>query len=599
MFFIVNDEIPLRFTGSHVTLGIDANGDFALNPARKACEVWRNALKDWMISPIDEIPVSINRVELKQAQKVLPSDTIRIGKHRVELRFLDQDKIVTKAVQEKQFKLEADLHCTVMDLVGHSTTGLSQQEYQQRIESAIDKALGETTIEPEIEEYLSAQALRELLLDDIHGYARRPNQGSQKSRQKFAPLINSLRKLVRVNPNETEVQKAERVDILLPWALQRRKVIVESEQRRVLAIDLIREELLDIIFGLGPLRDLMVASDVNDIMVLPSGKIYIERNGQIQDSGRRMASPVISVDICQRIVGGVGRRLDQTSPMVDARMSDGSRLNAVIGPVSLNGPTLTIRRFPSKRLTADDLIAKGAFTRSIADFLRACVIARKNIIVSGGTGSGKTTLLNIMASSIPQGERVVTVEDTAELQLPHEHVVTMQSRPPNLEGKGAIPIRELVRNTLRMRPDRIVVGECRGGETLDMLQAMNTGHDGSLTTIHANDPQEALLRLEVMALEAESIDLPSRAIREIIASAVDLIVQVARLPGGARRLTSICEVVGFDEVDGAVIIEEIFKLPQSGRRTRRAASEMAFTGYIPTFIEELLQINGLTMESIF
>ncbi|MBO0860921.1 MAG: CpaF family protein [Chloracidobacterium sp.] len=417
--------------------------------------------------------------------------------------------------------------------------------------------------------------------------------------QRFAPLLEGLRKLVRVNPNETEVQKAERVDILLPWALQRRKVRLDSEQRRALAIELIREELLDIIFGLGPLRDLMVASDVNDIMVLPSGKIYIERNGQIQDSGRRMASPVISGDICQRIVGGVGRRLDQTSPMVDARMPDGSRLNAVISPVSLNGPALTIRRFPNRRLTVEDLIARGAFTRSNADFLRACVIARKNIIVSGGTGSGKTTLLNVLASSIPPGERIVTVEDTAELQLPHEHVVTMQSRPPNLEGKGAIPIRELVRNTLRMRPDRIVVGECRGGETLDMLQAMNTGHDGSLTTIHANDPQEALLRLEVMALEAEGIDLPSRAIREIIASAVDLIIQVARGPGGARRLTSICEVVEFDEVAGSVIIEEIFNLPRCGRKAHTTIGGMAFTGYIPTFIQELLQVDGLTVESIF
>ncbi|MCI0664865.1 MAG: Flp pilus assembly complex ATPase component TadA, partial [Acidobacteria bacterium] len=471
MFFIVDDEIPLRFTGSQVALGLDANSDFALNPVQPACEVWRNALKEWMISPSGEIPVSINHLELTEAQKVLPSDTIRVDKHRIELRFQDQDKIITRAIQEKQFKLEADLHYTVMDMVGHSTTGLSPQEYQQRIESAIDRALGETTIEPEIEEYLAAQAMRELLLDDIHGYARRPNQSSQKSHQRFAPLINSLRKLVRVNPNESEVQKAERVDVLLPWVLQRRKVIVEPEQRRGLATELIREELLDIIFGLGPLRDLMVASDVNDIMVLPSGKIYIERNGQIQDSGRRMASPVISVDICQRIVGGVGRRLDQTSPMVDARMPDGSRLNAVISPVSINGPALTIRRFPNSRLTADDLIARGAFTRSIADFLRACVITRKNIIVSGGTGSGKTTLLNILASSIPPGERIVTVEDTAELQLPHEHVVTMQSRPPNLEGKGAIPMRELVRNTLRMRPDRIVVGECRGGETLDMLQA--------------------------------------------------------------------------------------------------------------------------------
>ncbi|HKX28670.1 MAG TPA: ATPase, T2SS/T4P/T4SS family [Blastocatellia bacterium] len=600
MFFIVDDEIPLRFTGSGVALGLTPDGDFALNPERPVCEVSRNALKEWMVAPTGEGSVSINHSELTRAHKLLPSDLIGIGSHRIEVRYQDHDRIIARAIQERQFKLEADLHHTVMDLVGHSAAGLSPQEYRSRIESAIDKALAETAIEPEIEEYLAIQALRELLLDTIHGYERRPDgHPSRKDQPDLGRLIEGLKQIVRVNPNETAVQKAERVDLLLPWALRRRKVKVDPSQRRALALGLIREQLLDLVFGLGPLRDLMVAGDVNDILVLPSGKIYIERGGRIQDSGRRMASPVISNEICQRIVGGVGRRLDQSSPMVDARMPDGSRLNAVISPVSINGPALTIRRFPSKRLTIDDLIEKGALTRPIADFLRACVIARKNIVVSGGTGSGKTTLLNILASSIPAGERVVTVEDTAELQLPHEHVVTMQSRPPNLEGKGAIPIRELVRNTLRMRPDRIVVGECRGGETLDMLQAMNTGHDGSLTTIHANEPPEAMLRLEVMALEAEGIDLPSRAIREIIASAVDVVVQVARLAGGARRLTSISEVVGFDGTDGAIIVEEIFKLPPDAGKRHPAGGALAFTGYVPGFIDELLQVNGLTVESIF
>jgi pilus assembly protein CpaF len=362
---------------------------------------------------------------------------------------------------------------------------------------------------------------------------------------------------------------------------------------------LVREQLLDVIFGLGPLEDLMTASDANDIMVLPSGHIFIERKGQMHDTGRRMLSPEVSRNIVERIVAREGRRIDQTSPMVDARMSDGSRLNAIVEPVAVSGPTLTIRKFSTKRLSINDLVEKGSLTQSAAVFLRACVLARKNVVLAGGTGSGKTTLLNALASFIPASERIVTVEDTAEIQLSQTHVVTLQARPPNLEGKHGIPIRQLVRNTLRMRPDRIIVGECRGGETLDMLQAMNTGHDGSLTTIHANSPSDAIRRLEVMSMEAEGIDLPSRVLREQISSAVDVLIQVSRFANGNRRVASICEVVGLDEDDDSVIVEEIYQIRRHKKKGRLPETKLAFTGYVPTFVDDLLRTGIATIETLF
>jgi pilus assembly protein CpaF len=285
--------------------------------------------------------------------------------------------------------------------------------------------------------------------------------------------------------------------------------------------------------------------------------------------------------------------------MVDARMNDGSRLNAIVEPVAVSGPTLTIRKFSSKKLKINDLVEKGALTLTAATFLRAAVLARKNIVLAGGTGSGKTTLLNALASFIPATERIVTVEDTAEIQLAQTHVVTLQARPPNLEGQHGIPIRQLVRNTLRMRPDRIIVGECRGGETLDMLQAMNTGHDGSLTTIHANSPEDAIRRLEVMAMEAEGINLPSRVLREQIASAVDVLIHIARFPNGTRRVSSICEVVGLDEETGNVIVEEVYMIRRHKKKGRLPETKLAFTGYVPTFIDDLLRTGIGTIDKLF
>ncbi|MGZ5971289.1 MAG: CpaF family protein, partial [Polyangiales bacterium] len=295
--------------------------------------------------------------------------------------------------------------------------------------------------------------------------------------------------------------------------------------------------------------------------------------------------------IIDRIIAPIGRRVDESSPMVDARLTDGSRVNAIIPPLSLVGPVVTIRKFAASPFTVDDLVRFGTATPDMFDFLKACVEARLNIFVSGGTGSGKTTTLNVLSSFIPNDERIVTIEDAAELQLRQEHVVTLESRPPNIEGKGAIPIRELVRNALRMRPDRIVVGECRGGEALDMLQAMNTGHDGSLTTTHANSPREAVGRLETLVLMG-GLDLPSRAIREQIASSINLIVQQTRLSDGSRKVTSIAEVIGLDD-DGEVELRPIFEFVRTGTdKGGKVLGEFRATGYLPSFLDTFI-VMGL------
>lgn len=307
----------------------------------------------------------------------------------------------------------------------------------------------------------------------------------------------------------------------------------------------IRAEVIAEALGLGPLESLLSDGSITEIMVNGHANVYIERRGRVERTAKRFVDDRQVRLVIERIIAPLGRRLDESSPMVDARLPDGSRVNAIIEPLAIDGPTLTIRRFGTKRFGIDDLIAVNAITPPVVDFLRACVEARLNVLVSGGTGSGKTTLLNALSSFIPKSERIVTIEDAAELKLDQPHVVRLESRPANLEGKGAIPIRELVRNSLRMRPDRIVVGECRGGEALDMLQAMNTGHDGSLTTIHANTARDAVARVETMVLMA-GFDLPVRAIREHVSSAVDLIVQVARLRDGSRRVTNVSEVVGME-----------------------------------------------------
>lgn len=344
------------------------------------------------------------------------------------------------------------------------------------------------------------------------------------------------------------------------------------------------EAIVAEILGFGPLEILLRDDSVTEIMVNGPKNIFIEQKGLITRANVSFENDEHVLRILDRIVAPLGRRVDETSPLVDARLPDGSRVNAVIRPVALCGPTITIRKFSKKPLTVDDLIRFGSMTKEIADFLRACIIGRLNIVVSGGTGSGKTTLLNVLSSFIPNNERIVTVENAAELQLRQEHVVTLESRPPNIEGKGQITIQDLVVNCLRMRPDRIVVGECRSGEALDMLQAMNTGHDGSLTTAHANSPRDTISRLEVMCLMA-GMDLPVRAIREQIASAVDLICQQNRLRDGSRKIEKITEVQG---MEGEVItMSDIFEFEQTGIENQKIIGRIRPTGLRPRFIDRI------------
>ncbi|MFO8074378.1 MAG: ATPase, T2SS/T4P/T4SS family [Polyangia bacterium] len=349
-------------------------------------------------------------------------------------------------------------------------------------------------------------------------------------------------------------------------------------------------ELADEALGLGPLERLMADDAVSEIMVVDPRTVYVERGGQLQRSELSFTSAESVRTVIERIITPLGRRVDESSPMVDARLPDGSRVNVVIPPLALRGPAITIRKFSRDPLGIEDLIRFGSLDRTVAGFLERAVAARRNVVISGGTGSGKTTLLNVLAGAIDPSERIVTIEDAAELQLPQPHVVRLESRPANAEGSGAVGIRDLVRNALRMRPDRIVVGECRGGEALDMLQAMNTGHDGSLTTTHANSPHEAISRLETLGLMA-GLELPSRAIREQIAAAVDLVVQQTRFPDGARRITSIAEVVGMEE-DGSVRLAEIFRYAPGREGDRSRQGEFMATGRLPSFAADISVVGG-------
>ena len=355
----------------------------------------------------------------------------------------------------------------------------------------------------------------------------------------------------------------------------------------------LEREVFDEALRLGPLEDLIADETVTEIMVNGPHQVYVERHGRLELTDLQFTDADSVLAIIERIVSPIGRRIDESQPYVDARLADGSRVNAIIPPLALSGPTITIRKFSKRALTVDDFIRFGTWTHNAAEFMKACVVMRKNIIVAGGTGSGKTTLLNLLSGFIPETERIVTVEDAAELKLVQPHVVRLEARPANIEGRGAITIRDLVRNCLRMRPDRIIVGECRGGEALDMLQAMNTGHDGSLTTVHANSPRDVISRLETMVLMS-GMELPSRAIREQIASAVDIIIHESRLSDGSRKVVAISEVTGLEGQQ--IVMQDIFTFRQTGMDDHgHVIGVFGPTGAVPTFFEQL-RSRGLRLD---
>jgi pilus assembly protein CpaF len=371
------------------------------------------------------------------------------------------------------------------------------------------------------------------------------------------------------------------------------EVIKSGKLPRSVDPERIKKEVFDEALRLGPLEDLLDDPTVSEIMVNGPHQVYVERGGRLQLTDLQFSDDASVQAIIERIVAPLGRRIDESQPYVDARLKDGSRVNAIIPPLSLSGPTVTIRKFSKKKLTVEDFIRFGTWNADAATFMEVCVKLRKNVIVAGGTGSGKTTLLNLLSSFIPETERIVTVEDAAELKLAQPHVVRLEARPPNVEGKGAVSIRDLVKNCLRMRPDRIIVGECRGGEALDMLQAMNTGHDGSLTTVHANSPRDVVSRLETMVLMS-GMELPSRAIREQIASAVDIIIHESRLADGSRKVTAITEVTGMEGQN--IVMQDIFAFRQTGvDENGRITGEFKPTGAMPTFFDTL-KSRGLNLD---
>lgn len=373
-----------------------------------------------------------------------------------------------------------------------------------------------------------------------------------------------------------------RVMEMLEWALDQEESVPLARADRVALL----QEIADDVLGYGPIDPFLSDPDITEVMVNGPHQVWVERAGRLSLSDTRFVDATHLERIIEKIVGQVGRRIDESTPMVDARLPDGSRVNAVIHPLAIGGPFLTIRKFSADPFTADQLVEMGAMSDQVSGFLRRCVYGRLNIIVSGGTGSGKTTLLNVLSSFIPDTDRIITVEDAAELRLNQMHVLSMEGRPPNIEGKGRVTIRDLVRNTLRMRPDRIVVGEVRGGEALDMLQAMNTGHDGSLTTVHSNTPRDTLARIETMVLMA-GMELPVRAIREQVSSAVDLIVHLNRMRDGSRKITQLTEVVG---MEGDVITTQdlfMFDYAMGMDADGRLKGRLKATGIRPSFSERL------------
>jgi pilus assembly protein CpaF len=380
-----------------------------------------------------------------------------------------------------------------------------------------------------------------------------------------------------VDPRSPEVRNT--IEELFTTILAEESIVLGRAERQRLFEAIVAE-----ILGFGPLEPLLLDDTITEIMVNGPKNVYIERAGNLLRSNVTFEDEDHVLRVLDRIVAPLGRRIDESSPTVDARLPDGSRVNAVIRPIALCGPTVTIRKFSKRPFTVEDLIRFGTMTPEIAEFLRACVIAKLNMVVSGGTGSGKTTLLNVLSGFIPNDERIITIENAAELQLRQEHVVSLESRPPNIEGRGEISIRDLVVNSLRMRPDRIVVGECRAGEALDMLQAMNTGHEGSLTTCHSNSPRDTLSRLEVMCLMA-GMELPVRAIREQVASAIDLIVHQERLRDGTRKIVRITEVQG---MEGDIItMSDIFEFEQTGIEAGKVIGRIRPTGLRPKFIDKI------------
>jgi pilus assembly protein CpaF len=590
----------LTFEKNEVTIGRLSGNDIVLAKGNVSKYHSRIVIKDGKFIIVDMKSTNgtyVNGKKIAAPQVIRPTDKIYIGDYilNVEAKGASPTRTAQQAAADEDGANGAN---------GEQYASAASEGGEQYEESYEEDA-------PQEENYEDAPAEEEAEAEaePSRSETRAPEEGKSRMPASMAKAL--ARKQKKVDPRVERYARLQKdihdrlieyldlrrldMDRLGDEELWRRTekaikdILDQMEADSELPEDIDREELLtDVLneaLGLGPLEAFLANEEISEIMVNHANQIYIERKGKLYLSEKIFSSNQAVLGVIERIVAPIGRRIDESSPLVDARLKDGSRVNAIIPPLALKGPCITIRKFKRDALRIEDLIRYRTVTPMMAEFLEMCVKAKKNIVISGGTGSGKTTTLNIISSFIPDDERIITVEDAAELQLPQEHWIQLESRPPNLEGKGQIAIRDLVKNCLRMRPDRIVVGECRSGETLDMLQAMNTGHDGSLTTLHANTPRDALARMETMVLMA-GMELPVKAIREQIASAVNLIVQQTRFSDGTRKVSYITEVAGM-EVD-IVTLQDIFYYKQEGfTEDGKVRGRYVATGFVPKFYDEL------------
>lgn len=527
----------------------------------------------------------VNGKRIAERTRIVPGDDVKLG--RCMLEFIDETDVSKQSPSMQQVSMQPHVTQAASAPQPVHPMPVSTIELPKASRSSAVEKTGEEELLAEFKETMvlyepETMALIHSIHAEIVDRINRDSKGANK-----------------VSPEEMH----DKAEVMLDLVLKERRHEIPSH----VAFSLFRQALLDEIIDLGPIAPLVRSNRITEIMVNGPNTVFVEMKGKdsksyIIDSGIHFYDERHLLSIIQRIVEHVGRRVDDASPMVDARLADGSRVNAIIPPLVLQGAALTIRKFSDKKLTTDDLIKFGSMTKEMALFLEEAVKSRQNILVSGGTGSGKTTLLNVLSQFIPHRERVITVEDSAELKLDHPNLLNLEARPANAEGKGRITIRDLVINTLRMRPDRIIVGECRGAEALDMLQAMNTGHDGSMTTAHANEPRDALSRLENMVMMA-GFELPSKAIREQISSALNLIVQQTRLVDGSRKIVQISEVTGRE--GDVILMQDIFKFVQTGIRQdedgkTHVEGYHTATGNIPEFIEKLRSSGNLDLDmSVF
>ncbi len=610
----------VEVTGDRVRIGRHPSNDVVLDSpyiANEAVVLYQRG-DGWEL-----VALGINGVTLDD-QQIYNGDRCRIRtNHSISLfpftltLDLPSDEHISQESQRQVLDQEmsrviADVHLALLTRMNLNadTQGMQRENDEfiltlERNLDAIAQAHESLTANPALVTHIAGHGLRDHLLGDTtqsdepkepaalctaRHWSRMRSSVPERERE-LDSTAEYITKLLQRDSSSTDPGNTDQFDhgFWASWESIGDRVHIEF--RRYLALRHLKKEIKDIVFGYGPLEDLLRMPSISEIMVVGRDRIYVERAGVLENSGRRFISDEVIEAIIQRIVGKVNRRIDKSQPLVDARLSDGSRVNAVIPPLAVSGPTLTIRKFPYRKILVDDLVACGSLTRTVAEFIRAIVLTRRNIIVSGGTGTGKTTLLNCLSDFIPDRERIVTIEDTAELQLAKQHVVQMETKEANVEGAGQYTIRDLVRNALRMRPDRIIVGECRGPEALDMLQAMNTGHDGSLTTIHANAAPDVLLRLEVLVQMAA--DLPISSIDQQIGSAIDIIIQLQRLRDGRRVISQITECVGVNPHTRQIELRDLYL------REATDKAELQPTGLLPSFIGELIENSTLRLDSFY